>query len=224
MPTKIIYKINCKTCNIPIETTSKKRICCGQRCYTKYHSIKRQSRTVKCWNCRKIKKYQAYNLCSRCYDYYRKGKLKVNIAPIMVCKWCKKEFKHSNTRKKYCSKNCSDASYRHSNYAGNKYMSILSRCKKLNRFLDNIIDKQKFIDWFDNQEQICIYCSCSLDRYDKSLMSCPSIDRKDNKKGYVENNLVLSCNSCNNMKSNYFTYDEMLLIGKTISKVLKQRK
>lgn len=41
-----------------------------------------------------------------------------------------------------------------------------------------------------------------------------TLDRKDNEKGYVKDNIVLCCSRCNLIKSNFFNEEEMLLIGK----------
>lgn len=49
------------------------------------------------------------------------------------------------------------------------------------------------------------------------------LDRKDPSKGYVKKNVVPSCFMCNRAKSCWFTYEEMLEIGKAINKVLAAR-
>ena len=41
-----------------------------------------------------------------------------------------------------------------------------------------------------------------------------TLDRTDNAKGYIPGNLVPACFVCNRIKSNFFTYEEMLDIGK----------
>lgn len=45
-----------------------------------------------------------------------------------------------------------------------------------------------------------------------------TIDRKDNKIGYIIDNMVLCCFRCNSTKSDFFTFEEMLKIGKKIIK------
>jgi len=50
------------------------------------------------------------------------------------------------------------------------------------------------------------------------------IDRKDNNKGYTEENCVLSCPICNNAKSDKFTYEEFKKVGKAIKEVWLLRK
>jgi len=50
------------------------------------------------------------------------------------------------------------------------------------------------------------------------------VDRKDNEKGYNEENSVLSCPICNNAKSDKFTYEEFLKVGHVIKQIWQQRK
>ena len=40
-----------------------------------------------------------------------------------------------------------------------------------------------------------------------------SVDAKDNTIGYVAGNLALACHRCNGIKSDFFSYEEMLGIG-----------
>jgi len=48
------------------------------------------------------------------------------------------------------------------------------------------------------------------------------VDRKHNSKGYSPENCVLACYPCNNAKSDVFSYEEFLQVGKTIGKVKKR--
>lgn len=43
-----------------------------------------------------------------------------------------------------------------------------------------------------------------------------NLDRKDNSKGYLRDNLVVCCARCNRAKSNHFTYEQFLQIGALI--------
>ena len=49
------------------------------------------------------------------------------------------------------------------------------------------------------------------------------VDRKDNNRGYEIDNCVLACAICNNAKSDKFSYDEFVTIGKTIRQVWQNR-
>jgi len=50
------------------------------------------------------------------------------------------------------------------------------------------------------------------------------VDRKDNEKGYNEENCVLACAICNNAKSDKFTYEEFKKVGEAIKEVWLLRK
>ena len=90
------------------------------------------------------------------------------------------------------------------------------------------ITKDDFIKWYTFQEKKCVYCGIEEARIEKDFMCWSGtrlqIDRKDNKKGYEKNNIVLACPVCNFIKGNYFTFKEMLEIGKVVRKVLNKRK
>lgn len=61
----------------------------------------------------------------------------------------------------------------------------------------------------------CYYCG------DTELIGA---DRKDNLKGHSKDNVLPCCTLCNRIRSNKFTVDEMLILGKSISKIKKARK
>ena len=63
----------------------------------------------------------------------------------------------------------------------------------------------------------CVYC-----RVGEGVIF--SIDRKDNSIGYIGSNCVLACLRCNKMKSDLLTYDEMLILGRALSKIDKSRR
>lgn len=50
------------------------------------------------------------------------------------------------------------------------------------------------------------------------------IDRKDNQIGYIKENCVSCCWTCNRLKSNIFTYEEFIEIGKLLKKFRSKRK
>lgn len=86
------------------------------------------------------------------------------------------------------------------------------------RGMEITISQEKFIEWWNKQEQICVYCSIPVSRLaytdiSRKLSHRLSIDRMDNNLGYCEGNLALSCLRCNFIKSNLFTFDEMKEIG-----------
>lgn len=73
------------------------------------------------------------------------------------------------------------------------------------------------IDWFieNISTKPCVYCG------DTNRVGC---DRIDNSKGHTKDNVVPCCFECNCARNNNFSYEEMLIIGKTIKKVKELRK
>lgn len=76
----------------------------------------------------------------------------------------------------------------------------------------------------------CHYCENIL-IYNKhsrnegvSLTRAHQLDRKDNNKGYIFDNLVPCCWECNRLKSNRFTYDEFMLLSPIMKNIMKNRK
>ena len=65
-------------------------------------------------------------------------------------------------------------------------------------------------------QEACIYCGVKDATF--------TIDRKNNDLSYVPSNCVLACWRCNMLKSNLFSYEEMLLLGLTLRKIDLKRK
>lgn len=95
-----------------------------------------------------------------------------------------------------------------------------------------------FKEWYIKQNNCCAYCSLTTEQSLVLFNKYPNatrggrrgkrleIDRIDPKiKDYGAdiNNLVLACYWCNNAKTNYFTYDEFKIIGKSFSEIQKNR-
>lgn len=86
------------------------------------------------------------------------------------------------------------------------------------------ITKEQFLEWYGEEPKFCHYCEISeenaplMRKYFGAHGIQLSIDCKDNLLGYVLGNMVLACDRCNFIKSNIFTYDEMLVIGKRFMK------
>lgn len=99
------------------------------------------------------------------------------------------------------------------------YGNLKSRIKK-----GEIISEIDFINWYNSQEQKCYYCERTLEEVKNDIkekeinQNRMSIDRKDNDKGYILNNIVFACRRCNEIKSDYFTETEMLRLGKILYK------
>ena len=62
--------------------------------------------------------------------------------------------------------------------------------------------------------QKCVYCG------DTKRIGC---DRINNNLGHTKDNVVPCCIECNTARNNYFTYEEMRELGKTIAKIKENR-
>ena len=92
-------------------------------------------------------------------------------------------------------------------------------------------DPQSFYTWYENrvneQKGCCEYCYLSGDtkkyyqkRFRKGRRGFNlEVDRKNAKEQYSPGNCVLACYPCNNAKSDVFSYEEFLEIGKAIHRV-----
>jgi hypothetical protein len=72
------------------------------------------------------------------------------------------------------------------------------------------------IDWMVENilHKPCVYCG------DTHKIGC---DRIDNNKGHLKSNAVPCCYTCNTVRNNNFSYDEMKILGKTIKKIKAAR-
>ena len=96
-------------------------------------------------------------------------------------------------------------------------------------------DSGSFYEWYEKQAseqgELCWYChlpGCTSVHYGSPFRKGKrglhlEVDRMNNDKGYSPNNCVLACYPCNNAKSDVFTYDEFVMIGKAIGKAKKRR-
>ena len=63
----------------------------------------------------------------------------------------------------------------------------------------------------------CVYCGSTLDKTGSSM------DRMDNTKGYLSDNVVPACGVCNYVKGDLFTFEEMKRVGKVIAEIRTKR-
>ncbi|MDP3919134.1 MAG: hypothetical protein Q8Q35_04515 [Nanoarchaeota archaeon] len=166
-----------------------------------------------------------FKVCSKCNegkhltDYYNN---KNNC-------WCKKCY--SNYSQKYMKKNSSNyKKYLKSTW--DKPNMIFSR-KKANAKKEGIIfniSKEQFINWYNSQELCCHYCKIQpkdfKKTHDKILLNKINLglDRINNNLGYEIGNITLCCNRCNTIKSSFFSYEEMLMIGESFVKPIWREK
>jgi len=151
-------------------------------------------------------------------DKYRPDKL-VYCCKQCISKQAKKYYKsHKEKIKKYYKIHRKKILIRQTLPTG-VYILIKSSAKR--RQVEFNLSKEDFINWLNKQPKTCIYCKRTLsealkDRNNKFKRL--TIDRMDNSRGYEINNIVLSCYKCNAIKSNIFTYLEMLKIGKILQR------
>lgn len=74
-----------------------------------------------------------------------------------------------------------------------------------------------FTQWQAFQNDLCYYCSGPLDPTGSGL------DRIDNTQGYTETNVVACCGLCNKVKRDYFTIEEMVILGGVIKELKLKR-
>lgn len=72
------------------------------------------------------------------------------------------------------------------------------------------------LNWFKDQVENghCFYCGDT-----KRL----GLDRIDNNKGHTMDNVVVCCYDCNVARSNNFSHEEMIILGKTINEIKSKR-
>lgn len=107
-------------------------------------------------------------------------------------------------------------------------------------FLGNEIKFDKFYEWYIAQEQCCEYCKITqteldvlLDKNNPLILYTREgrrgknleIDRKSSKIEYGKDlkNLVLCCYWCNNAKTDEFSAEEFMPVGKAIGNILRKR-
>ena len=72
------------------------------------------------------------------------------------------------------------------------------------------------------EKSTCHYCEAGIHWAARRVKSEPkghNLDRKDNSKGYTTDNCVVCCGECNRIKSNRYSYSEMLRIGSVLKEL-----
>ncbi|KKM13890.1 hypothetical protein LCGC14_1711620 [marine sediment metagenome] len=77
------------------------------------------------------------------------------------------------------------------------YRRLKASAAQFHRDLDLTFDG--FVAWRNSQPAICYYCGALLLLHGNDCNSL-TIDRKNNKQGYIPGNIVLCCRSCNSSK------------------------
>jgi 5-methylcytosine-specific restriction endonuclease McrA len=112
---------------------------------------------------------------------------------------------------------------------GRPYESLYIRLIRSARVRDITVQLtyEQFVEF--TSERSCHYCKDSIEWFRYSLFKgngqyAHHIDRKNNELGYSPENCVVCCSFCNRLKGDRLTYEEMLLLGPTLSIIQKKRK
>lgn len=132
--------------------------------------------------------------------------------------------KQKQKQKEYRQKNLEAYNIYRNNYRTKNARGIFDVLKQgaKKRNIDFLLNRDSFELWHNSTEKKCFYCERTEEEVLKTdaimQIKCNrlTIDRVDNLIGYLEDNLVLCCKRCNAIKSDFFTKEEMLLIGKII--------
>jgi len=82
------------------------------------------------------------------------------------------------------------------------------------------LTKEDFMSWWKSQEPQCFYCKIHEDELSlvkdtqNTKATRLTVDCIENRLGYSLDNIVLACGRCNFIKSDFFTHEEMIEIGK----------
>lgn len=101
------------------------------------------------------------------------------------------------------------------------------RCKNTTGHFINL-SYEEFIDLIKDKK--CHYCNKELqfsphsrDKNSNYTSRAYQLDRKDNTKGYIKDNLVTCCWDCNRIKSDIYTYEEFIIIAESLKIVYEKR-
>ena len=95
-----------------------------------------------------------------------------------------------------------------------RYYGLKTRAKRTG--IEFGFTRKEFETWFNHQELKCHYCGADLIKEATRDTQSPfdlTVDRKDNKCGYVSDNIVMACKRCNLIKTDIFTEQEMVEIA-----------
>jgi hypothetical protein len=99
------------------------------------------------------------------------------------------------------------------------YIHIKKRCIGKDIYL---LSRDEFIEWYDKQPKSCVYCKIPenlvVNIKNNKMKNCKrlTIDRIVPSKGYKQDNMALACTTCNFVKNDIFSFDEMKIIGKVV--------
>jgi hypothetical protein len=117
------------------------------------------------------------------------------------CIECKKKERQRIRIKKFSNSWWSD-----------KYSRIKSRAKI--RGIQFNLSKDDFKSL--RKHSTCFYCGIAK-------LPFITIDRKNNNRGYTTDNCIQCCHWCNRTKGRKFSFEEMIILGKTLNDIYRKR-
>lgn len=145
---------------------------------------------------------------------------------VFDCIDCENEIKAQTNQLKNHSGKCRKCTQRKRPYE-HILNELIHTCNKTNKNEINLT-YEEFIDII--KDSTCHYCNKELiynkytrDENSKYVSRAYQLDRKNNNLGYIKENLVPCCWECNRLKSNIYTYEDFLEIGKVLKEINKRR-
>jgi hypothetical protein len=98
------------------------------------------------------------------------------------------------------------------------YEALYNTIRRMNKDKEIELSYEEFVQFTTVTK--CHYCDTAVHWAEFDIMrngSNYNLDRKDNCQGYYNRNCVVCCARCNRLKSNQFTYEQMIQIGALIN-------
>lgn len=143
---------------------------------------------------------------------------------IFICKNCPSEIRAQTSFLKkhtgHCRK-CSVESRRKDPLKRTYERMKLNNSRKRNLNFDLTFEEFKFI----SQVSSCCYCGQDV-KWDVRGQSFDkyNLDRKDNNRGYIIDNVAVCCTECNTMKRDFYSFEEFQLIRRLLDISRKSKK
>jgi len=133
--------------------------------------------------------------CANCNkDFYQKRHVYLDQLgrPSCCCNGCKFEYNSKNPRFKYS---------KDEKFFAMKFQRMRSMSKKRNIHFD--IEISDLIELWKEQKGICKYTNIPMTIDNEPKLTHVSVDRVDNRIGYIKSNIVLCCHAVNTIKFNF---------------------
>ncbi len=140
------------------------------------------------------------------------------------CSLCSKEIKSQSTQFKRHSGKCQRCSQ-----LKEPYKFIYNELKNhRNKQVEFNLSFEEFLNIISNSK--CYYCDTELiyhkhsRNWSNTVTRAHQLDRKNNEKGYIKDNVVPCCWTCNRLKSNIFTFEEFSKFIPILKEIKQKRK